>query len=75
MWVCRMAWKKEADLWIPMGTLFHSYTPNSVVKAVRGLDSSSSSACQYPLVRSKVENHFFDVAKLMSDSVRGSGNL
>ena len=40
----------------PNGNLFHLYLPKGVEKVVSSLDSSSSTQCQYPAVRSTVKN-------------------
>lgn len=42
----------------PNESLFHQYLPKEVAKVVKRLDSSSSTQCQYPAVRSTVEKIF-----------------
>ena len=50
-------WKVAGALQRPKGILFHSNSPQGVIKAVTSLDFSSISTCQYPLAKSSEVNH------------------
>ena len=50
-------WKVAEALQSPKGILFHSNSPQGVMKAVTSLDFGSISTCQYPLAKSSEVNH------------------
>ncbi len=50
-------WKVAGALQRPKGILFHSNSPQRVIKAVTSLDFDSISTCQYPLAKSSEVNH------------------
>src|SRR6266542_3530923 len=66
-------WKVAGALQSPKGILFHSNSPQGVIKAVTSLDFNSISTSQYPLAKSSAVNHP-DPQKLANISVcRGMG--
>src|SRR6266540_363767 len=50
-------WKVAGALQSPKSILFHSNSPQGVMKAVTSLDFDSISTCQYPLAKSNEVNH------------------
>src|SRR6266542_2958058 len=50
-------WKVAEALQRPKGILFHSNSPQGVMKAVTSRDFSFISICQYPLAKSNEVNH------------------
>ena len=50
-------WKVAGALQRPKGILFHSNSPQEVIKAVTSLDFSSISTCQYPLAKFSKVNY------------------
>src|SRR6266542_1872451 len=50
-------WKVAEALQRLKGILFHSNSPQRVIKAVTSLDFSFISTCQYPLAKSSEVNH------------------
>src|SRR6266542_655643 len=50
-------WKVAGVLQSPKGILFHSNSPQGVIKTVTSLDFGSISTCQYPLAKSSEVNH------------------
>src|SRR6266540_5878313 len=50
-------WKVAGALQRPKGILFHSNSPQGVMKAVISFDFGSISTCQYPLAKSSEVNH------------------
>src|SRR6266540_5588346 len=50
-------WKVAGALQRPNGILFHSNSPQGVMKAVTSFDFGSISTCQYPLAKSSEVNH------------------
>ena len=51
-------WKVAGALHKPKGITLNSYRPWYVVNAVFCLSCSDTSTCQYPLIKSSVENHW-----------------
>src|SRR6266511_1963441 len=50
-------WKVAGTLQRPNGILFHSNSPQGVMKAVTSFDFGSISTCQYTLAKSNEVNH------------------
>ncbi len=50
-------WKVAGALQSPKGILFHSNSPQGVMKAVTSFNFDSISTCQYPLAKSSKVNH------------------
>ena len=55
----------------PKGIFLNWYNPNWVVKAVFSASSGAIGTCQYPLARSKVENHLDPLKASIVSSIRG----
>ena len=70
-WLTRF-WKISLDADRPNGSLFHRYLPKGVAKVVKRLDSSSSTQCQYPAVRSTVKKIFARASSGIKSSRIGS---
>ena len=71
---CINLWKDFGGLLSLNGNTLNLYSPSGVAKAVFSFDSSAFSVCQYPFIRSKVQNHFAPYNESKTSSIFAKGN-
>jgi len=68
-----MRWNVAGAFVRPKGIAMNSYLPDRVMNAVFGIDSSPTSICQWPEVRSAFEIYLADPIASRQSWIRGNG--